>query len=371
MPYSSRTRRNRALALLLTGLPLAAAIACASSSDNPQGLGSADAAVSFPVADVVVGPRDADPIVSAVRVGNMLQELGGVDLCYREVNSGPFVGPLLRGALLSDAGTADASITDAGTAEPDTGTDSETGTSTNDDAGTDADASDAGEAGLDAGAPVTLPSTMGLLPFTLTNYLTLSGNGTYELAVVRGDATGCGERLAAGTITADPGKLVTVLLASRGQDPDAGPGADAGSRVRLVALVDDPRVDETRARVRMVHVLPGAEALTVTLDRPSGTSLPLVNTVLPNKAASEAMGPPEVDALGYARLAPVAPPVNVSVYESADSAGLRFAFGGDFVLSAASLHTGYITGSAKAPRLVWCSDKSVVGKRLDCTTYTP
>lgn len=363
MQYSSRTRRNRAIALLLTGLPVAAAIACTSSSDNPQGLGSADAAVSFPVADVVVSPRDADPIVSAVRVGNMLEELGGVDLCYREVGGGPFVGPLLRGALLSDAGAADG--------ETDAGADSETGPPTIGDAATDADAADAGEGGLDGGGPVPLPATMGLLPFTLTNYLTLNGSGTYELAVVRGDATGCGERLAAGTITADPGKLVTVLLASRGQEADAGPDAGAGARVRLVALVDDPRVDESRARVRMVHVLPGAEALTVTLDRPSGTSLPLVSTVLPNKAASEAMGPPEVDALGYARLAPVAPPVNVSVYESADSAGLRFAFGGDFILSAASLHTGYIAGSAKAPRLVWCSDKSVVGKRLDCTTYSP
>jgi hypothetical protein len=367
MPSSCRTRRNRAVALLLTGLPVAAALACSSSSDSPLGTGSADAAVTFPVADVVVGPRDADPIVSAVRVGNMIQEFGGVDLCYREVSSGPFIGPLLRGTLLADAGATDANATDG---ETDTGPDSEAGTATNDDAGADAQAADAGEAGSDAGAPVPV-STVGLLPFTLTNYLTLSGSGTYELAVVRGDATGCGERLATGTITADPGKLVTVLIASRGPEVDAGLDADAGERVRLVALVDDPRVDESRARVRMVHVLPGAAALTVALARPSGTSLPLVNTVLPNKAGSEAMGPPEVDALGYARLAPVAPPVNVSVYESADSAGLRFAFGGDFGLSAASLHTGYIAGTAKAPRLVWCSDKSVVGKRLDCTTYVP
>jgi hypothetical protein len=366
MPSSSiQLTRFRAVALTLSALAVATGLACSSSSGNNPDQPSADAAVSVPVADVVVGLRDSAQLVSAVRVGNMTEDFGGIDLCYREVGGGPFEGPLLRSALFVDAG-ADATDASDATASPDAGVDAGADVSTDADAGVDASDADTDAGGTDASL-----SSAGLLPFTVTNYLTLVGSGTYELAIVRGDAQGCGDRLGAGTITADPGKLVTILLSTRVAESDSGESPDAGTALRMVSLVDDPSVDETRTRVRMVHVLPGASTLTVSLDRPSGTSIPLAGSVMPNKAASQSPGPPVIDALGYALLAPVAPKIDISVQEASEAGGLRFAFGGDVGLSAAALHTGYIAGTPKRPHLVWCSDKSVVGKRLDCTTYTP
>jgi len=358
---SSPLRRWLLAAALFTMPAAAAALAqaCGGDSNPSPPPGGSDATTGGPTVDVVSPNNDGGALSTAMRLAHLAPGLGRVDFCYKKPEQAKPTGPLLAaGAPARDAGAEDADA------------------SADDDAAADAEARDAAA------------STSGpLSPFSVTSYVQLEGTGTFDLFIVRGDATSCAAPLATGRITLDPGRLTTVTLvdgplaatdagASGDAEADAdAPDADAPdaglASVRFFSFADDPRIDAARARVRVLHMAlgegpePALGALRVTAL--SGQNPVVAPAVDPGKATRAGAGEPPVDALGYATLPPIAPLTALEVTELGDAAARGFTTEfADLGLGGASLHTMFVARDGGAFMVLSCNDKSTVGRRMEC-----
>jgi hypothetical protein len=359
----------RAIALAAAAAILTATLvlACGDDSSPSNATATVDAAQMSALTDVATVNADSSAPQATARFVHLASNLGDVDFCLQSATAEAFVGPILAGDGLpgSDAGSANGG--DAAANGSDGSTDDGGGEATeagaNDDAG---DAVEGGAATSDAG-----PSTA-LAPRTMTNYITFPGSGTFQVAVVAGGSTTCATPLATLIVTLDPGKLATVALAGV-----YTPSNDAGTAsLSLLRFIDDPKSDATNARVRIIHAALGTTkkagpgALTVSV---KGADSPVLAAhVDPGQAAAADTSPP-TDMLGYALVTPVPPATALVVAPAAgaDAGGLpswTSAFT-DLGLDATSLHTGFVVSDeTQSFAVVWCSDQSTVGKRIDCKT---
>lgn len=353
---SSPLRRWPLAAALFTMPAAAAALAqaCGGDSNPSPPPGASDATTGGPTVDVVSPNNDGGALSTAMRLAHLAPGLGRIDFCYKKPEQTKPTGPLLAaGGPARDAGAEDA------------------------DAGADDDASGDAEA-RDAAAATSGP----LSPFSVTSYVQLEGTGTFDLFIVRGDATTCAAPLASGRITLDPGRLTTVSLVDGlaaandgGADAEADADADAPDAglapVRFFSFADDPRIDATRARVRVLHMAlgegpePALGAIRVTAL--SGQNPVIAPAVEPGKATRASAADPAVDALGYATLPPIAPLTAIEVTELGDASarGFTTAFA-DLGLGGASLHTMFVARDEGSFLVLSCNDKSTVGRRMEC-----
>lgn len=311
-----------------------------------------------PAADVAVAPADGSALTATVRFVHLAANLGPVDFCLRGAGDDAFTGPVLGGGVGADGGK------DAGTASTEGGDAAGTG-----DASTDGAADDGGEGGS------TGPEDTALLPRTMTNYVSFEGSGTFDVAVVAQGQKSCATPLATLKVTVDPSKLTTVVLSGDYGANKGDAGADAGESgtLRLFRVLDDPTLDPKQARVRMVNSAYGASAVAAVQDLHVdviGTQkTPLADDVGLGSASNQSVSSPQTDALGYTLLAPE-PPANALVLTGAADASFAGTWTSvytDLGLRAASLHTGFIVSDATDTfDVVWCSDTSTVGKRVDC-----
>jgi len=336
-------------------------------SDNVSG-GALDGSANPPSADVVVYPPDGSELTATVRFVHLAANVGSVDFCLRGAGDDAFTGPVLSGGIGTDGGTGGAK--DAGTASIDGSAGA--GDADTADANDDASADDAGN---DAGVT---QEQAALAPRTMTNYVSFDGSGTFDVAVVPAGQKSCATPLATLKVTVDPSKLTTVVLAGdydANDTNDAG-GADAGGgTLRLFRVLDDPTLDPKQARVRVVNAAYGAGTIAQDLhvDVIGSQKTPIAGDVALGSASNQSLANPVTDALGYTLIAPV-PPANALAISSATDAaasGTWTSVYTDLALHAASLHTGFIVSDTNDGfDVLWCSDTSTVGKRVDCRVLT-
>ena len=201
-------------------------------------------------------------------------------------------------------------------------------------------------------------AAIGLAYGTVSKYVTIAVTGTLVLALVPPDASTCSGAVPVGTVTLDPGKLSTVALLAEG---------DGGRNV--VAFTDDRQTEPDKARVRIIHAAT-AEALGVRVLGAQTTAV--AERIEPRHASSPSEEIP-VDALGFATVAPVAPPASVVIAPLTSEADAEAVVpwqseATDLDLRGESLHTGFVLGAApEAFAVLWCADKSTTGDRTTCT----
>jgi hypothetical protein len=352
---ASSSRFRFALLALSLASGAAYALACGDgggsgsnkSDDGDGGLGS--------LPDAAVGPSDAQSAATTMRLAHLAPDLGAVDFCYRMAKTSSFEGPVLGGGLggtTNDAGT-DADAGEAGPGDLDAGI-------ADADAGVD-------EGGADGGA-----ASVGYR--TVSRYLTLDASGPLTIALIAPGATSCATPLFTADVTLDPGKLSTVAIVGL-TDTDAGDAALA-----LVAFTDDRATTPAMARVRMIHAalgMPGGRAAAGALSvrASSSQTVTIADHVEPKKAGAPSATVP-VDSLGYATLAPVPSPAQLAVGAAAMAGPATTDAASDswvsqpseLDLNGSSLHTGFVlTGQEQQPfEVLWCTDTSTSGDRTTC-----
>ncbi len=310
-----------------------------------------------PAADVAVAPADGSALTATVRFVHLAANLGPVDFCLRGAGDEAFTGPVLGGGLGPDGGQdAGATNGDGGDAQSDGG-----------ESGTD-------EGGADGSATEGDPA---LAPRTMTNYVSFAGSGTFDVAVVSAGQKSCASPLATLKVTVDPSKLTTVVLSG---DYTASPaGSDAGASdggagtLRIFRVLDDPTLDPKQARVRMVNAAFGAsfvgKAEDLRVDSIGSQKTTIAADVALGTVSSQSVSSPVTDGLGYTLTAPEPPANALALTGIADASfsGTWTSVYTDLGLVAASLHTGFIVSdSTDTLAVLWCSDTSTVGKRVDC-----
>jgi hypothetical protein len=274
----------------------------------------------------------------------------------------------------------------------------------------DADASgrDAGSA-MDGGTPFG-----GVLAEQVTNYLTISGAGTFDVTVVTGGSSTCGIcPLAHRLVTLDSGKFYTLVVGA--PTPVAGDGGgdssdrrDAPNPSDAAAAVDG--ADATRADAARtcppttpLVILPltdepalgpsaRARFFNATNFNPSlgdggilhpfrvaiveqNAVVPLASEIPPGQTALPNPANPGVDTLGYwagglsttslvdLRIgAPVDAGPDASVDGGVGQPSWTFVAEDNFDLLASTVHTGFIAGGSGSPlTLLWCSDSTMIG----------
>lgn len=370
MSFTPRDRRAIPAARTLLALAaaclagLAVVVACGGDDSSQPPANASDATTGGPPIDVVGPSQEGGVVSSTFRLAHFAPNLGNIDFCYRKPDQTKLTGPVLAGPSTGlDAGR------DGGEAGADD----------------DAAAGDAGgDASADGAAEAAAPTSGPLTPLTVTSYLQIEGSGTFEIVVVRGDATSCAQPLATGKVTLDAGHLATIAVVDGVIDADAAAldgGSDAGedastpdaglAPVRFLGFVDDPAIDATRARIRTIHLALGGAGATslgpLRMTAVSGPNPVVAPLVEPGKAGRSSGSEPPVDALGYALVSPVAPLTALRVDELADSGarGFTTAFA-DLGLGGASLHTAFVAADATGPLVVLCSDKTTIGRRMAC-----
>jgi hypothetical protein len=280
----------------------------------------------------------------------------------------------------------------------------------------DAGGRDASSA-IDGGTPFG-----GVLAEQVTNYLVISGAGTFDVAVVAGGSSMCGVcPLAHRLVTLDSGKFYTLVVGAptpvasdAGGDssdrrdakgdaptpsdaasgPDGADGADAttGDAARtcpptlplmIVPLTDEPALGPS-ARARFFN----ATNFNPTLGD-GGTLhpfrvaiveqnaiVPLASEIPPGQTALPNPANPGVDTLGYwtgglsstmslvdLRIgAPVDAGPDASVDGGVGQPSWTFVAEDNFDLLASTVHTGFIAGGSGSPlTLLWCSDSTTIG----------
>jgi hypothetical protein len=334
MELASLTRGIRLLLLSVVGIAaLAHAQACALSGDVSSFVDD-DAGRSLDRRDAFAPNEDGGASFGTVRLAHLAPDLGRIDFCYA-AHSSSFDGPILHGG----GSVADAAAPDAN-ANADAAADA---------ADTLPDASDADAAAI-----------AGMVYGAVTKYFTLHATGTITVAIVRAGVTSCANPIARGTVTLDPGKLSTIaLFGSASVQADAG---DSGGPA-LVAFIDDRTTKPDRARVRMIHAAK-AEALTVRAE-----STAIAERLEPRKTASPAQSIP-VDELGFATIAPVAPPAALAVarlpLDPLDASFWQSA-PMDLDLRGDSLHTGFVLDGPDAGfEVLWCADRTTTAELTAC-----
>jgi hypothetical protein len=350
---SSRFR----FALVALSLASGAAYALACGDGGGSGSNKTDDGDGGPgsLPDAAVGPSDAQSAATTMRLAHLAPDLGAVDFCYRMAKTSSFEGPVLGGGL---------------------------GGMTND-AGTDADAGEAGsivgdldagiaDAGVDDGGADGGAASVGYR--TVSRYLTLDASGPLTIALIAPGATSCATPLFTADVTLDPGKLSTVAIVGLS-------GADAGdAALALVAFTDDRATTPAMARVRMIHAalgMPGGRAAAGALSvrASSSQTVTIADHVDPKKAGAPSATVP-VDSLGYATLAPVPSPAQLAVGAAAMAGPATTDAASDswvsqpneLDLNGSSLHTGFVlTGQEQQPfEVLWCTDTSTSGDRTTC-----
>lgn len=311
-------------------------VACSDEEARATAQGAPNAGDTIAASDAAVEGNAAKSLTTTMRFAHLAPRLGPIDLCYQVARSGIFEGPILNGGL--------------GSSKRDAGAEHEGDADASDD---DSDASIAYDAGeQDSGKPP--PS----VPYRgASRYFTIKATGTLTIAVVEPGSTTCKDPLLLADVTLDPGKLSTLAVFG-------GPNGDAGrTQLSLVAFTDNPQPSEDKARVRLVHAAIDdehdaglASPLGVTLLGPART---IIAERLEPRSTTSASSVIPVDDLGYATIAPVAPPSAFFVRE-VDGGGSPTPWTSEFVgldLAASSIHTGFVLpGEDRRYEVLWCDD---------------
>ncbi len=282
----------------------------------------------------------APPAQTTMRLAHASPDLGPVDFCWRQTGAASFTGPVLGGDLPPEGGSP------GGDAGPDGA--AEAGSLDAADVPTDA-ADGAPEASMpmppDAGTP-------GDLVFgTMSPDVLLPSAGTFDIAVVAAGQTSCATRRLAGTVTLDAGKRATVVLMGLAA---ADSGADA---LGVVAFTDAP-IDPQTARVRMIHAALGAAGQPATGPLFVNAGNTTIAAEVDPRMTGAPSTTPEVDALGYATLAPLEPPTPLQLGTLGDVLSSTWTTAGsDLAVQAGTSHTGIIvTVGQDALGIAWCGD---------------
>lgn len=318
--------------------PLAGGGVVIACSDD-EGRGSSveiDGSFTPTLPEAQVGPEDAAPVASTMRLAHLAPGLPPLDFCYQATGTGTFEGPVLgRGTNRTpDAGASDAA----------------------------ADALDAGAA--PDGTPDDAATARALAYREVSRYLVIETAGPVTIAMVPGGSATCAKPLFVADVTLDPGKLVTVA-ALPGDDQDAG-----SSALRFAAFVDDRTAIGDKARVRIVHAAVTAPPISVRAV--SSKTVTIAEGVTPRHVPTSTAAA-NVDTLGYATFDPLPSPASLAVVP-AESSDAEAGVAGwqseptNLGLAGSSLHTGFVlTGVNRPFEVVWCADTITEGDRTACT----
>ncbi len=288
---------------------------------------------------------DAGAPQTTMRVAHLAPDIGAIDFCYQAAKTGNFIGPVLRGPIDPSANTEAGVLDEGGVLDADV---------------------DANGGGLD---PNDGGEVASIVHRTVSKYVTLNVAGPLTVAIVGAGATSCASPLFTGDVTLDPAKLSTVVFFG-------GPGSDGGQMLSLAAFTDDRTTADDKARVRVIHAALGTKTKEgtgpIALRAVAAATTPLADRVEPKRASTASQTVP-VDALGYASVAPIAPPTSL-VIGPASSGELGDASvdpwqsqASDLGLVGGSLHTAFVLSGEQAHVILWCADKSTRGSLSACT----
>lgn len=325
-----------ALVVALASVAAEGVVSCGSSGEPPTLIVGGDGGTT-------AQPKDATPSAKAdgaargtLRLVHVAEGLPAIDFCTRSGEADLFDGPVLgrdrprdAGAPRPDGATSDAmALMDA---EPRDGA--------------LADASDAGASGV--------------VPTSASQYVSVEGSGTIELVVVPAGQGSCGQPLARGRITLDPGRLKTVVVHAI--------ESDGGVTAGVTAYDDTSDVVPQRASLRLVYASSPGAPLRATLYGSLTTQLGRLEPLGVLRAEADAS---VVDTLGYASVDPRPAPATLGVAEATTTdAALPAAAtsGADLGLSGGSVHTGFLVRRGAASSLLYCNDFATDGPRTQCT----
>jgi len=309
--------------------------ACGDGREPDTILLGADAATpTLPGDGAAPTKADAAGFAGTLRIVHAAPGLPTIDFCTRRGPQELFVGPVLGRDRPRDGGLdarSDGAPQDAAAAT---------------DATPDAPSEDASTA--DAG-------TLGVSPLSASQYLSIDGSGTLEIAIVPAGQGSCGQPLASGQVTLEPGRLKTVVVHTVAQD--------GGKPTGVAAYDDTPEVALNLAKLRLIYAAGGAvPRLSATLYGTLTTPLGALDPLLPLRPEADAAS---VDGLGYATVDPRPPPATLGV--RGEGAVAPFTTSpADLGLSGASVHTGYLVPQADGYALLYCNDVSTDGPRTQC-----
>jgi hypothetical protein len=309
--------------------------------------------------DARVGDLDAtSSAMSTMRIAHLAPEIGPIDFCYQAARTGTFVGPVLRGPRApvpsTDAGTGDGGDAASVPVNPDANIlDADTNPNPND---------------AEGGAS----NRSGSYRF-VSKYMNLDAAGPITIAIVEGGAVSCANPMVSATVTLDPGKLSTVVLAGR-------KGADGGAAdapLELSAFTDDRTTAPDKIRVRVIHAALGAGSVAAAGSlgvRAAGSKTTVLTDRVEPRKASTASQAVDVDGLGYVTAAPIPPPASIAIGPASTDGGADAGFDPwqskaiDLDLRGGSLHTAFVlTGkSATTFEVLWCSDTTTTGDQTTC-----
>lgn len=332
----------------LTAVLAAFAVGCTADAAGGSGAGN-DASVIDPGRDGTTGndgPDGAATVTTTFRVAHVSPDLGAFDVCYRLATTTSWIGPLFAPSTPPDAAAPPA------------------------DATSDASALDGAlsDARADAVASDAAPPPIGVGFATVSRYVTVTGSGTYDVALVAASETSCAHPRALGHVTLDPGKHATVVVMglSRG---DAG--ADAA--LAITAFTDDTTLVSGIARTRFIHAARGGGKATslgaVSVDALTGTIVaPLVAELRPGRTSTPSPTPPKIDTLGYGAALPLSASSTLRTSQLADAGAQSWSTASyDLALTALSLHTAILFGDGDGTlQILWCSDGGVGGPVTQC-----
>jgi hypothetical protein len=324
-----------ALVLALGSLAAQGVVSCGSSGEPRTVIVGGDGGTTTQPKDATPSPKADGAARGTLRLVHLAEGLPAIDFCTRSGEADLFDGPVLGRDRPRDAGSArpDGSMADAGTALDAEPTD-----------GAVTDASDAGSAGV--------------VPTSASQYVSVDGSGTIELAIVPAGQGSCGQPLARGRITLDPGRLKTVIVHSAASEG----GVSAG----VVAYDDTTDVTPQRASLRLVYASSTGASLRATLYGSLTTQLGRLEPLGVLRAEADAS---VVDSLGYASVDPRPAPATLGIAEAtATDAELPSATSGaDLGLAGGSVHTGFLVRRGAESSLLYCNDFATDGPRTQCT----
>jgi hypothetical protein len=353
--------RSPVVLLALASSVFASALASCSASDElPTVFQGPDSGSEPPAKDGGALLPDATPPLGTLRFVHAAEGLPALDFCTRKNPQDLFVGPLFGRERPRDGGTdarpADAAAMDAANDGP-------------------------SEASADAASDAADASTLLGVPYlTTSQYVSVEGIGTLEVAVIAAGTGSCANPLATGAVTLESGKLKTAVV-YLGTRPSGDAGLDARDAVadggesdaradeprfaRLSSYDDTPEITPNRAKVRLVYATGEiAPALTATLYATEVTTLGTLEAGQVLRAESDAGTP--VDALGYATVAPRPPPTTLGL-RAEGSAAPTLSKTVDLGLIGGSLHTGFVVRSPSRTEVLWCNDVATDGPRTQCS----